>query len=120
MRLKCIQTLTGELNVTFDESRFTLSINMAANDVGDVKEGAMHQPVFTRRPFSGGGLTVWAGVSSLYRTALHFVNGRVTSLYRRRHPSVSGDDGVASCMRSCCISVGGCAGQSWSGSPCRI
>ena len=29
----------------------------------------------------GGGVTVWAGVFSQYRTALHFVNGTVTSPY---------------------------------------
>ena len=45
---------------------------MAANDVGDVEDSAMHQPPL---------VLVWAGVSSQYRTALHFVNGTVTSPY---------------------------------------
>ena len=51
---------------------------MAANDVGDVKESAMHQPLLSPdEPL----VTVWAGVSGQYRTSLHFVNGTVTSQY---------------------------------------
>ena len=33
------------------------------------------------RAFGGGGVTLWAGVSSWCRTALHFVNGTKTSPY---------------------------------------
>ncbi|KAI3356994.1 hypothetical protein L3Q82_003627 [Scortum barcoo] len=55
---------------------------MATNDVGDVKgERYASATVVTRRAFGAGGVTVWAGVSSQYRTALHFVNGTVTSPY---------------------------------------
>uniref|UniRef100_A0A673MTP4 Tc1-like transposase DDE domain-containing protein n=1 Tax=Sinocyclocheilus rhinocerous TaxID=307959 RepID=A0A673MTP4_9TELE len=38
----------------------------------------MHQPVLSP---DEPGVTVWAGVSSQYRTALHLVNGTVTSQY---------------------------------------
>ncbi len=47
---------------------------MAASAVGDVKENSMHQPLLS-------GVIVWAGVFSQYRTALHLVNGTVTSQY---------------------------------------
>ncbi len=47
---------------------------MAASAVGDVKENSMHQSLLS-------GVTVRAGVSSPYRTALHLVNGTVTSQY---------------------------------------
>ncbi|MEQ2221029.1 hypothetical protein ILYODFUR_011539 [Ilyodon furcidens] len=60
-----------------DESRFTLS----RNGVGDIKESSMHQPIFITRRAFGGGVTVWAAVSSQYRTTLHFVNGTVISPY---------------------------------------
>lgn len=44
---------------------------MAANDVGDVKESAMHQPLLSPDALL---VTVWAGVSSASRTALHCPN----------------------------------------------
>ncbi len=47
---------------------------MAASTFGDIKENSMHQPMLS-------GVTVWAGVSSQYRIALHLVNGTVTSQY---------------------------------------
>ncbi len=47
---------------------------MAASAVGDIKENSMLQPLLS-------GVTVWAGVSSQYRTALHLVNGTVTIRY---------------------------------------
>uniref|UniRef100_A0A3B3QRZ8 Transposase Tc1-like domain-containing protein n=1 Tax=Paramormyrops kingsleyae TaxID=1676925 RepID=A0A3B3QRZ8_9TELE len=59
-----------------DESRFTLSRN---DDVGDVKESAVRQPLFSPDEALVVVVLVLAGVSSQYRTALHFVNGTVTS-----------------------------------------
>jgi len=55
---------------------------MTANNVGDVKERYASATVVTRRAFGGGGgVPAWEGVSSQYRTALHFVNGTMTSPY---------------------------------------
>ena len=45
-------------------------------------------------------------------------NGINYIIYRRRHPSVSGDDGVA--PSSVCTILSGCGGRFLNGSPCRI
>lgn len=52
---------------------------MARNDVGDIKESAMHQQLLTVVVVVV--VTLWVGVSSQYRTALQFVNGAVTNPY---------------------------------------
>lgn len=54
---------------------------MAANDVGDVKKSVMHQPLLSPDGPLVVVALVWAGVSTQYTTALHFVNDTVTSPY---------------------------------------
>uniref|UniRef100_A0A3Q2XRF7 Transposase Tc1-like domain-containing protein n=1 Tax=Hippocampus comes TaxID=109280 RepID=A0A3Q2XRF7_HIPCM len=58
----------------YDESRLTVAEMTATKDVGDVKQSATHRPLVSPDELLVAAvLTVWAGVSSQYRTALHFV-----------------------------------------------
>lgn len=45
---------------------------MAASDVGVIKESDIYQPLLADEP-----LLVWSGVSSQYKTALHFMSGTI-------------------------------------------
>lgn len=65
-----------------DERRFTLSRNDGRQRCWTHRgERYASATVVTRQAFGGGDVTVWAGVSSQYRTALHLENGTVTSRY---------------------------------------
>ncbi|MEQ2186657.1 hypothetical protein GOODEAATRI_030816, partial [Goodea atripinnis] len=68
------------VSVLFPEGRFMLNRNDGHQQCSR-RQGGLYvsATVVARQTF--GGVAVWAGVSGQYRTALHFVNGTVTSLY---------------------------------------
>lgn len=54
---------------------------MAATDDGDVKESAVHQPLSSPDKPLVVVVLQWASVSTPHTTALHLVNGAMTSPY---------------------------------------
>lgn len=76
----CAGRGTSGVSVLFCDDRFTLSRNYGHQRCWRHQgEHYASATVVTRRTFGGGDVTVWAGGSTQNRTALHFVNGTMTS-----------------------------------------